>query len=202
MKNVCIIGNSIVAGVAQGMVSWMGVDDLLRFQGRWNFTKIAFPAENITQQRARWATLSSALKLTFDYVVTLDGHNDTNSTFAIADWATKYQGQIDDIRAAIKASCKIISMTLTPCRDVYIDIYGAVPGEAAYQKWLLVNEAIRGEGANAITGADTIITGHTDYLNDGTGSMKDIYWTAPTDHLHPNRAGKDVIADFIKPYLI
>jgi hypothetical protein len=81
---------------------------------------------------------------------------------------------------------------MNPCKQRMIDLYGAVNGLVAYQKWLDMNEAIRGEGANALTGMDATVTGHTDAMNDGSGNLAAAYDIG--DHIHENEAGRELVS--------
>jgi lysophospholipase L1-like esterase len=80
---------------------------------------------------------------------------------------------------------------MTPARQRLLNYYGA-QGEAAHAKWLAINAAIAGEGPQAIGGVDGRIVGHVAALGDGTGRLAAGYDLG--DGIHPNAAGRDVVA--------
>jgi hypothetical protein len=82
---------------------------------------------------------------------------------------------------------------MIPCKQELIDRFGIVDGLVAYQKWLDMNEAMKGNGVNAITGMDATASSHTNSLNDGEGNLGIAYDIG--DDLHPNNAGRMIIAD-------
>ena len=104
----------------------------------------------------------------------------------------RLQTLVDEIKADIGSRTLLIGQ-MTPCRQRLIDYYGATNGPIAYQKWLDMNDAIAGNGANAITGVDGRITAHVALMNDGSGNLAAAYDTG--DHIHPNAAGRQIIAD-------
>ena len=107
----------------------------------------------------------------------------------------RYQTLVNDINTS-SPQAKVILGTMTPCRQRLINVYGAVDGLVSYQKWLDMNEAIKGNGANAITGADATAYAHTDLLNDGNGNLKPEYEIVGlVDHIHENSAGRLIVAE-------
>jgi len=186
---MCFVGDSILEPVVA----------LFTANTHYNFTSIANSGDKSEDQELLWDALNVTVKQSFRYVFVEVGINDL--IFTVAQFQTKYQSLIDKIRSEISTSCKIISFTLTPARQYWVDAGGEAYGEAVYQKWLTFNEAIRGDGANAITGIDTISQDNTNDLNDGLGNLQSPYYDEG-DHLHPNAAGTEVIYDNITPYII
>ena len=98
---------------------------------------------------------------------------------------------VDTVRADI-GSAPVLIAQMTPARQRLMDIYGA-QGSAAQDKWLAINAAIAGQGATPVTGVDARITTHVAAMDDGTGALAADFDTG--DGIHPNTAGRQLIAD-------
>ena len=153
---------------------------------------LAVSGERISQQSTRWANLASDIKTSAEVVFIQIGINDIQLlTDSAATIIGRYQTLVNDVRAALSSTCKIILSTMTPARAAWIIAYGETDGEAAYQKWIAINTAITGGGGSPITGADAVVSSHTTTLNDGSGNLGASYDSG--DHLHPNNTGRAVI---------
>jgi lysophospholipase L1-like esterase len=184
--NWCAIGDSTVTNYDHGFA----VTEF--FGSNANLTKLATAGENITEQKTRWDNLSSEIKAGFTHVFIMVGLNNLTYQNTAASQLLVYQGLIDAIKTAAPQA-KIIVATMTPCKQRLIDLYGAVDGLTSYQKWVDMNEGIRGEGDNAITGYDVCVDSHTDSLNDGSDNLDAKYNVG--DNIHPNRRGREIIAN-------
>jgi hypothetical protein len=151
---------------------------------------VAVPGDTIQNQLDDWNALDDQRNAFAVFVQT--GLNDLDEPATSAGIISALQGLFDQIRTDCPFS-KIIACTMTPARQRFINLYGAVNGVAAYNRWLAVNESIRGEGGSPITGVDRRISIHTDQLNDGSGNLKAEYDIG--DGIHPNTAGRQVIAN-------
>lgn len=199
MKHFCVTGDSISHGVNYTTYENRSVADLIAFQKRgWLGTNIAWPADGDVLQLYRWGELDPSLKLKFDYVVSMNGNNMINYVTPTATSIAAYQNLINVIRSEVKPSCKIIVCTLTPAQDVYATPPTAAAVLANRQAF---NEAVKGNGPTPLTGWDFVVTQHTSYMDDGAYSLKSIYYEWGSDHLHPNKAGRDVIADVIALFI-
>ena len=125
------------------------------------------------------------------------GLNDMNpSGQATQDVISSYQSFVDYIRGVVSPRCKIYVSQMLPCKQRWIDLYGAVNGVVAQQKWTDVNYVI----ANTITNVDGRITSHVPLLDDGNGNLKVEYDTG--DGIHENIAGRQIIANAWRDKLI
>ena len=185
------IGNSVIS--QYGIYSAV-VDLMAGVSGGY----IAYPGDTIDQQSAKWTAQTPCLKSIYDAVVINAGINDIAPVSA-ATIIGKLQTLVNLVSADTNATCKVVISTITPARSRFISLFGAVDGEAAYQEWLLVNQAISGAGATPITGVDGRVTSHTTTLNDGSGSLAGAY---AVDDIHPNEAGRQVIADAWRAVLV
>lgn len=183
----CVIGDSTVAKY----MDYLAISDF--FGNDTDLTSIATAGETIAQQDARWDALDAGVKTAFKYVFIMVGLNDANNyDLSAASELVKIQTLINAINTE-SPSAKIILSTMTPAKQRFIDVLGAVNGATAYQKWLDMNEGIRGEGANAITGADVVISSHTTTLNDGSGNLAAAYNFK--DNVHENNIARQIIAN-------
>ena len=193
--NICITGDSISHGIDKGYYAPRSMAHIMSFFLKGNFHSIAFPSDKIQDQQAKWAALSSELKLTFDYVININGNNEITYLKPVADSVAVYQSMMNDIRSSIKSSCKIVCCTLTPTDYYKLANVGheaeTVANRAAF------NEAIKGNGASPVTGQDVIVIDHTTVMDDGAGALKSIYFENGTDRLHPNFAGREIVVGAI-----
>jgi len=190
-----IFGDSMIAGVGQLPDGFEGVDELLKFQCNHTIVKFADPSSNIAYMQTLWAALTAEEKLSFDYLMLEVGHNDFSATASVV--VNKIQALINDLYATKKPSCKIIVDQLTQMKGT-ID-HDVAPGNPTYAAqllaaWYEINNCIAGTGSLTLNHVDAVITEHIPLLDDGTGMLKSIYYTAP-DYAHPLRAAKDIIAD-------
>ncbi|HLO59071.1 MAG TPA: LamG-like jellyroll fold domain-containing protein [Lentimicrobium sp.] len=167
--NICFVGNSIMVPVYNKFVS----------DGeQYDMTNLAFSGHTATQQLSAWNALSPVTKQSFDYVLVEVGVNDV----AIGEnYLSNYQALITQINTDVKASCKIIAATMTPCRQT-VD----------YTRWQTLNAAIRGEGANAITGIDVVMTDNTTDLDLNHDGYLDAFVNSG-DGVHPSPTGTAII---------
>jgi lysophospholipase L1-like esterase len=155
-------------------------------------TDIAGLAHTIANQETAYNALSSAVKANIDKVFLMIGGNDMEPGTTAVSKINELKSYISTIKTG-SPRAKIYLATLHPFKQRMIDLYGAVDGLISYQKWLDYNEAIRGQGANAITTADFYFDQHTIDLNDGNGNLAAAYDTG--DHIHMNDAGKAFIVN-------
>lgn len=189
--NVAAIGDSTVCYFSAGRSA------LLTLAGFTSGTTLAVSGNTIAQQKAAWIAASG--KDDYDAVYVQVGINDLGPANSIAVIIAAYQDLIDKINSDV--SCPVVIATMTPCRDALIAAQGEMDGEASYQKWLLLNEAIVGGGSTPITGADGIVSQHTYLMNDGYGALYypfDLY----NDHVHAGDNGRQINADYMRYKLI
>jgi lysophospholipase L1-like esterase len=172
---ICLIGDSTM----QETKIW------LHPQTKAVITDLSISGGDTAGQKAAWLALSEAARLDFDYVLIQIGLNDLGiGGKTSAQLIPLIQDLFDTVKGDIKSTSKIISSTMTPCRESI--------GETAYPYWLTVNEAYRGEGASAFV-ADLYCNYHTDKLNDGNGNL------APAlddgSHIHAISLGREYCAD-------
>jgi lysophospholipase L1-like esterase len=72
-------------------------------------------------------------------------------------------------------------------------MYGATDGPGVYQQLLDINEAVIGGGSNPITGASVTVSSHYAAMTDGSDNLAAAYDTG--DGIHPNLAGRQIVAD-------
>jgi lysophospholipase L1-like esterase len=150
---------------------------------------LAAPGHTIAQQRAAWDAAGVAARLDGAVIVQV-GLNDLNPGEPASAAIARLQGLVDAVRADAGGTPMLIGQ-MTPARQRLLNYYGA-QGEAAHAKWLAINAAIAGEGPQAIGGVDGRIVGHVAALGDGTGRLAAGYDLG--DGIHPNAAGRDVVA--------
>jgi lysophospholipase L1-like esterase len=154
---------------------------------------IATPGDTIAGQKSKWLaqTIDPAL---VGWVVVQIGLNDMNPTDGTtASKIAELQDLITTIRGEIGATKKLLIAKMLPCKQRYIDVYGATNGGLAQQRWVAINAAIAGEGATPITGVDGRITSHVPFMDDGAGNLIVTYNTG--DNIHPNLAGRQLMAN-------
>ncbi len=194
--NYTIIGSGLVSGdstiaayVGQNsVVSYLYTSDQLA--NGWTVTSIAVPGNTIDQQKT--AYLATVGKELADYTIVQVGLNDLDPSEASSVTIARLQNFINTINANKKVGSVTIISTMTPTKQRLIELYGAVNGPLSYQKWLDINNAIKGLGPNPITGVGYRISNHTPLLDDGSGNLAAIYDTG--DHVHENNAARQIIA--------
>ena len=162
--------------------------------------QLAEPGNTISQQQTKWDAQTPAVQQSYQAVVIQASLNDITPSEAAVAVIGRLQTLVNTVVSDTLPNCVVLIATLTPCKARLISLFGAVDGEIAYQRWLSVNEAISGSGATPITGVDGRITSHTVTMNDGSGNLKGIYDSG--DGIHPNAAGKQVIADSWRAELV
>lgn len=182
LKRVAVVGDSVTAG-------YLGTTPTGEYLHQTLTTTLSVPGHTVAQQKTVWLALTDAERAAFRCVLLQIGLNDLPSATTTAATIAAVQ----DLVTTISASCPTILISqMTPVKQRMIDLYGAVAGATAYQKWLDVNTAIAGGGASPITGVSARITSHVALLNDGAGNLAAAYDTG--DHVHPNNAGRQVNA--------
>jgi len=185
-----IIGNSTIAtydcGTQVGVFLYTPADTV---QGNTYYNQ-AVPGDSIVGQMNLF--IADANKATYDYVIIEIGLNDLDPTVTAAATLVKYQKLVDTIRTLGKSGVKILVSSMTPCKQRLIDVLGNTNGLLACQKWLDMNYAIMGGGANKITNVDYRINEHVTLLNDGNGNLLAAYDCG--DGIHENNAARTIIA--------
>jgi len=181
------IGDSIVAAyLGQNSIPYylFSASDLAK---GYKVTDQSVPNQTIQQQQAVYE--SDPNKLNYDWIIVQVGVNNLANGNNINDIIFAYQSLINYIRDTGKPSLKIIVSTMTPCKE-RLDSIGY-----SQTNFLLLNEAIRGEGSTPITNVNARCTIHTEFLRDLAGNLLPIYEIAGiNDHIHINNMGKERVA--------
>ena len=188
-----IVGDSTIADYEGQSAPWRLLS-LTPATVLTNITSIAQAGDTIANQKTDWQAIAEATRTAAKYVIVQIGLNDLNPAESAATALARYQDLVDTI-ATDSPTARIYTATMTPCKGRLITIYGEENGATAYQKWLDMNTAIAGGGANAITGQYGVITQHTTDLNDGSGNLAAAYeygGTAPK--IHPSEEGRWIVA--------
>jgi len=146
---------------------------------------IAVGGETINQQLTRWNALPNRTNL--DYVVIQVGLNDLIYTATLSDITTRYQNLIN----AITPYCDVYVSCMLPCKQRWINVYGATNGALSQALWVGLNDYIM----NDATGVAGRIDSHVALLDDGLGNLADAYQTVEMDEIHENNAGRVIIAN-------
>lgn len=189
--SICLTGDSITHGTDPSGPNY-SVAELIANEIGCDQVTIAYPADNTYQQLVRWDALTNEQKQSFDYILNLNGNNIISYLSPIATSSEKYQTLMNNLIEDKRSDCKIICGTLTPAQSAYVAIYPGKDAEILANRQAM-NEAIKGLGDNSVTGQDLLITSQTTDMDDGAYSLKQIY-QIPADTLHPNEAGRQVIA--------
>lgn len=151
---------------------------------------LALPGVGITQMVDKWNTLTYSLQMSYEYIFIMAGSN--HYLDSMPNFATVYQAFVNQLKLDAPQA-KVIVCTIPPCR-------GNVNWtEPRYANWLLFNEAIMGNGANPITGADGVCYLHTDDLGDANDYLLSAYDIG--DKLHLNDAGYTILANRMKEFI-
>jgi lysophospholipase L1-like esterase len=189
-RSGCIIGDSSSAAYAGGT----RIADFLYTSAQtaagWKVNSLAVPGHTIAQQKAVY--LADSNKATYDYTIVQIGGNDLKPEEPASAAISRLQDLINTVNAHKKPKALTIISTMLPNRQRLMDIHGAINGPIAYQKFLDINNAIKGGGPTPITGVDCRISCHTALLNDGNGNLAAAYDTG--DHTHENNAARQIIA--------
>lgn len=146
---------------------------------------IAVAGETINQQLTRWNSYSN--KASLDYVVIQVGLNDLHYTNVLSDVTTRYQNLVN----AITPYCDVYVACMLPCKQRWINLYGATNGAISQTLWSGLNSFIM----TGVTGVAGRINSHVALLDDGLGNLNSIYQVVPPDQIHENNAGRQIIAD-------
>ena len=179
-----ILGDSTVAayGGAPSVASLVGTARPV--------VDLAVPGDGIDDQRAAWDAAEIAPRAD-GWAVVQVGLNDLDPAEAAAAAVARLQSLVDAVRAKAGA-VPILVAQLTPAGARLDAVYGA-DGPAARAKWAALNAAIAGQGPTPVTGVQGRVTAHVGVLDDGTGALGAAYDTG--DGIHPNAAGRRVVAD-------
>ena len=151
---------------------------------------VAVAGDTIAQQKADWNSLS-VNSLGTAWVVLQVGLNDLNpSVGTTASKIAEIQDLVDTIKADIGSKPLYVAKML-PCKQRLVDVYGA-NAALSQQRWVDMNEAIAGNGSSPITGVQGRIVSHVPLMDDGLGNLKAVYDLG--DHIHPNTAGRQIMA--------
>lgn len=158
---------------------------------------IADGGDTIEVQKAVY--LSTTFKERFSYVTVQVGLNNLHIAETAPQIIARLQDLVDTIRNYSRFSTKIIASTMTPYRGRLEDLYGEPDATTFYQKWLDINEAIRGEGGNPIIDVDGRASSHTYAIGDIDGYLLPEYEIEGVeDHAHPNNAGREINAQSLR----
>lgn len=197
--NGAALGDSTVASYTPG--AGVPVASLLRsaIDSRNSaFKSLAIGGATIDDQAAQWAAFTE--KADLRWIVIQVGLNDIDPAEAAGPAIARLQDLVDDVNASKPAGAKVYIATMIPCYARMVTRYGAgAPADASYAKWQAMNEAIAGLGGSPITDVDGRITAHTPLMDDGSGNLAAAYDTG--DGIHPNNAGRQVIANAWKARL-
>lgn len=200
MAKIGIMGDSKVAGTAAPPTGPQGCDELLKMQYPGDYVKFATKAEDIAHQLGLWNALSTGDQESFDYIFMEVGNNDFNYNQGAAQLMPKIQELVDQINTDKKTGCEVICNIFTPVRGQWEIDYTEQQVLDCISNWDEIYDAHLGNGAYALTGVDRMIDEHVAILCEDY-YLKEIYWEGGSDHLHPNRAGRDIIADMWYKYL-
>jgi lysophospholipase L1-like esterase len=190
--NTLVIGDSTIASYLEQNA----VSSYLKVTG--TLTDISDPGDTILQQQTLYENLNSGVKSAVALAFIQIGLNDLDVNETASTAMGRYQTLINTIIAG-SPNATIILGTMIPVKQRLIDVLGAEDGLVAYAKWLNMNEAIRGNNAYKITGADGYIDYHTNIMNDGDGNLLASFDMG--DHVHPNNEGRSIIAQCWKEFL-
>lgn len=154
---------------------------------------IATPGDIISGQKSKWQALTIDTSLV-GWVVVQIGLNDLSPGESASVAISRLQDLILTVRASIGSRRKLLVSKMLPARQRLIDLYGDTNGPISQQKWVDINAAIAGAGPSPITGVDVPL------LDDGSGNLAAAYDTG--DHIHPNAAGRQIMADAWKTALV
>lgn len=158
-------------------------------------TITAHNGDTIAMQKSAWLATNHDNE---DVVFVQVGANNLNTTDSATTVIEYLQDLINTIQASTTAMVYI--STMLPERGYLMTYWGGTNGPIVYQKWIDINEAIKGNGATPITNVDGVVSSHTTTLNDGTGALLPQYDYG--DGIHPTLAARQVVADAWKAKLI
>jgi neutral ceramidase len=184
-----IIGNSTIARYAGGEA----IATLMNKASAYSITDIAVPGYTIHQEDSLWRNIPESVKQSLNYVFVEIGLNDLVPDESALKALTRYQSLINLIRSETNESCKIVTSTMTPCKQRLINLYGNTKGLISYKKWLDMNTAMIGMGPDKIINFDSYCDSHTNTLSDGEGNLAASYDTG--DGTHETTKARQIIAN-------
>lgn len=187
--SIGIVGNSTIAAYAGGEA----IATLMNKTSAFSITDIAVPGYTIHQEDSLWRRIPFDIKQSLNYVFVEIGLNDLKSEEPASEALSRYQSLINLIRSETNDSCRIITSTMTPCRQRLIHLYGDSKGIISYQKWLDMNTAMIGTGPDKITNMDSYCSSHTNELSDGKGNLAVSFDTG--DGIHETTIARQIIAN-------
>jgi lysophospholipase L1-like esterase len=195
----CVLGDSTIA--SYDVVSGVPVPSLLRaaIDSRNVAIKcLAIGGATIAQQETNWTAFTGKADLRWVFIEV--GLNDIDPAVSTATSIALIQSLVNAVNSAKPADCKVYIATMTPCYQRMITRYGAgTPANNSLAKWNAMNDAIMNLGGSPITGVDGRINAHTIAMDDGVGNLDAAYDGG--DGIHPNNAGRQVIANAWIPQL-
>lgn len=187
--SIGIVGNSTIAAYAGGE----SIATLMNETSAYSISDISVPGYTISQEDSLWRRIPVDVKQSLNYVFVQIGLNDLKPEESASKALKRYQSLIDLIRSETNKSCRIITSTMTPCKQRLINLYGNTNGLIAYKKWLDMNTAMTGIGPNKITNFDSYCNFHTNALSDGKGNLAVSYDTG--DGIHETTLARQIIAN-------
>lgn len=186
--HVGVIGDSTIAAGYGGLVIPEYVPEFRPY------TSVAQGGDTILGQTSKFSALTNTQE--FDVVIIQIGLNDMASNQTTETVLTNYQNLVNLVRSNTNPRCKVYVAKMLPCKQRFIDYYGATEGLVSQQRWLDLNNSIM----NTVTGVDGRIDSHVPLLDDGNGNLKLEYDTG--DHIHENVAGRQIIANAWRDKLV
>lgn len=174
---ICFTGDSISAGVDISTRQSRSVGDYIAYQLKDTLSRnITYPSDGIDEQTIRWNQISENEKLEFDYIISMNGNND-----GLEKITSDYPAFFTLIKNEVKASCRIIQLSMSP--------YGGVEA--------LDSRNVRNAALLSLENIDAFVVEHTSYLDDGTNNVKAAFYRSVSDKLHLNVAGRIIVADAV-----
>lgn len=197
-KGGCI-GNSTVARYLGGAAVASLIFSQEEIRQGYSCHSLAVPGHTIYQQLALWNAYADKAKA--DWIIVEIDLNDLKPADPLDSVLYRYQKLIDTINLTKKPGATVILATMTPVLQRLKDVYKE-KAMVSYKKWIGINNAIMGEGPNAITGVDYRFNGHTIALSDEKGNLRPEYEVLRQDHVHENTAGRLLVASYWRMALV
>ncbi|GAA4156557.1 hypothetical protein GCM10022217_15670 [Chryseobacterium ginsenosidimutans] len=179
--NAIISGDSTIAAFAGGTA----IADILKFSG--TVTNIAVPGETIAQQVSHWNALSSSIRSSANFVFVQIGLNDLGTGSPSTEITIQALKDYFAIIRTDSPTAIIVAGEMLPCKQRFINLWGSVNGDVAYQKWKAMNAALP-----TIAGVNKVATVHGWLLNDGNDNLKSEFDTG--DAIHETTIGRKMIS--------
>ena len=152
---------------------------------------LARAADTASGQLSAWAG-AGLDKASLGWAVIQVGLNDIKAPGATAAGVTaEIQALVDAVAAGAPQAAVLVAQ-MTPAYGYWLSESPA-EAEAIQALWAEVNAAIAGAGPAPVTGVAGRVTAHVAQLGDGTGRLAAAYDIG--DAIHPNDAGRQVMAD-------